>query len=75
MKAVLKHRLAVMLALPLCMASCSSHHYKITLRDGREFLASNRPEYSAKTGYYRFHNLSNKDALIRADEVLLVTEL
>lgn len=62
-------------ALSMLLASCSSNHYKITLRDGREFLTSSRPEYSAKTGYYRFHNLSDKDALIRADEVLMITEL
>jgi hypothetical protein len=73
MNSAYKHTLAAMLAFGLL--SCSSSHYKVTLRDGREFMAANRPEYSAKTGYYRFRNLSNKDALVRADEVLLITEL
>ncbi len=72
MNIALKNTLAAMLALSL--VSCSSSHYKVTLRDGREFMAASRPEFSPKTGYYRFRNLSNKDALIRADEVLLITE-
>jgi len=56
------------------MISCSSPHYKITLRDGREFMSASKPEFSAKTGYYRFRALSGKDALIRADEILMMNE-
>lgn len=65
------------LCLPLpaaVMISCSSPHYKITLRDGREFMTASKPEYSPKTGYYRFQALSGKDALIRADEILMMNE-
>ena len=61
--------------LILLTPSCSSSRYKITLRDGRTYMAANRPEYSPKTGYYRFKNLGDKEALMRADEVLLITEM
>ncbi len=56
------------------MMSCSTTHYKITLRDGREFMTASKPEYSEKTGYYRFRALTGKDALIRADEILMMNE-
>ena len=57
------------------LVSCSSPHYQITLRDGREYQTASKPEFSAKTGYYRFRALSGKDALIRADEILMMNEL
>ncbi len=56
------------------MISCSTPHYKITLRDGREYMTASKPEYSPKTGYYRFRALTGKDALIRADEILMMNE-
>lgn len=65
-------------ALPLCAllsAGCSTTHYKITLRDGREFMTASRPEFNTKTGYYKFRGLNDKDALIRSDEILMMNEL
>ncbi len=56
------------------MISCSTPHYKITLRDGREYMTASKPEYSPKTGYYRFRAITGKDALIRADEILMMNE-
>lgn len=57
----------------LCLCSCgSSGHYRITLRDGREFIAASEPEMQRKTGYYRYKNFNGRDALIRADEVLMI---
>lgn len=38
-------------------------------------MASSRPEFSSKTGYYKFRNLSDKDSLIRADEILMINQL
>lgn len=57
------------------LTGCGSSHYKITLKDGREFMTANKPELNRKTGYYKYRNLSKKDALIRADEVLMINEL
>ncbi|RBP43906.1 uncharacterized protein DUF903 [Roseimicrobium gellanilyticum] len=59
----------------LACAGCSSSHYKITLRDGREFMTASKPEYNSKTGYYKFRALNDKDALIRSDEILMMNEL
>ncbi|MCB1207674.1 MAG: YgdI/YgdR family lipoprotein [Verrucomicrobiales bacterium] len=56
------------------LPSCGSTTYKITLKDGREFLAEGEPEYQAKTGYYRYRTFQDRDALLRADEVLLIEE-
>lgn len=44
----------------------------MTLRDGREFIAANRPEMQRKTGYYRYKTFQGRDALIRAEEVILI---
>lgn len=59
----------------LACTGCSSAHYKITLRDGREFMTASKPEYNSKTGYYKFRALNDKDALIRSDEILMMNEL
>lgn len=58
----------------IMLISCSTPHYKIILRDGREFNTASKPEFSPKTGYYRFRALSGKDSLIRADEILMMNE-
>ncbi|MDZ4288444.1 MAG: YgdI/YgdR family lipoprotein [Prosthecobacter sp.] len=57
-----------------CQAPSSSVSYKITLKDGREYLSSGRPEYQRKTGYYRYRTFQKRDALLRADEVLMIEE-
>ena len=69
-----RFNLLVLCALALLSASCSGTHHKITLRDGREFYTANTPHYVEKTGYYRYHALNGKDALVRADEVLFIHE-
>ena len=62
-------------AVCLCLlASCSSTQYKISLKDGRDFITENQPQYIEKTGYYRYRDLNGKDALVRADEVLFIRE-
>jgi uncharacterized metal-binding protein len=63
------------LTLLFACAGCSSTHYKITLRDGREFMTASKPEFNSKTGYYKFRALNDKDALIRSDEILMMNEL
>ncbi len=66
--------LAALILLLTC-SSCSTAHYKITLRDGREFMTASKPEFNSKTGYYKFRALNDKDALIRSDEILMMNEL
>ena len=61
-------------AFALLLISCGSAHYKIVLRDGREFYTASRPNFVEKTGYYRYRALNGKDALVRADEVLFIHE-
>jgi hypothetical protein len=56
------------------LTACSNPHYKITLKDGREFMTASKPEFSPKTGYYKFRGLNDKDAMIRADEILMMNE-
>jgi hypothetical protein len=68
-------RLLTTSACVLLLAGCSSTHYKVTLRDGREFMTSSEPKFSPKTGYYKFRGLNGKDSLIRADEILKMDEL
>lgn len=70
------HRLilaAILLTAAPLLSSCgSSSNYKITLKDGREFIAASKPKMQGKTGYYRYKNFQGRDALIRAEEVLLI---
>lgn len=70
---LLRH--AALPCLALILSSCGGIHYKITLKDGREFMAASKPEFNKKTGYYKFRGLNDKDALIRADEILMMNEL
>ena len=44
----------------------------MTLRDGREFIAASAPKMERKTGYYRYKTFQGRDALIRAEEVILI---
>ena len=57
------------------LPSCSGNSWRIQLKDGREYAATSQPEYQSKTGYYRYRNGCGKDALLRAEEVLLVERL
>jgi hypothetical protein len=66
--------LALLPLLTACQAPQSRVSYKITLKDGREYLSSGRPDFQRKTGYYRYKTFQNRDALLRADEVLLIEE-
>lgn len=60
----------------LLVSSCGSGgRYRITLKDGRIFEGQGEPQFVRKTGYYRYRNFHGRDALIRAEEVLLVEEL
>ena len=67
-------RLFITAALALMFASCSSPVYRITLKDGRDYLSKGKPELQKKTGYYQYENLHGRDALVRADEVLTIEE-
>lgn len=73
----MKSRLVVLLTCTgtLLVSGCGSSPYKITLRDGREYLTATRPEFNEKTGYYKFRNQGDRDALIRSDEILMMQEL
>lgn len=68
-------RLVLLLPLLLLLAACQAPStYKITLKDGREYLCLGVPIYQKKTGYYRYRTLQDRDAMLRADEVLAIQE-
>ena len=64
-------RLSV-LFFAVLLSACSSESWKITLKDGRVLSALAEPEFQRKTGYYRYENEGGKDALVKAQEVLLI---
>lgn len=71
-------RLPLLILATLCSAllsACSSHQYKISLRDGRDYVSASEPHFIEKTGYYRYRDLRGKDALVRSDEVLFIREM
>lgn len=67
-------RLITTVALVFGFSSCDSPMYSITLKDGRQFVSKGRPELQKKTGYYQYENLHGRDALVRADEVLMIEQ-
>lgn len=69
---VLLRTLVLLPAVFLC--ACSHAHYRVTLRDGGEIITASKPDFVAKTGYYRYRSINGKDALVRADEVLHIQE-
>lgn len=67
-------RIVTTAALALLLTSCGSPTYRISLKDGRQFLSDGKPEFQQKTGYYQYQNLQGRDALVRADEVLMIEQ-
>lgn len=63
------------ISLFLCTSCAVSEPYKVTLLDGRTFKTDSKPEFNNKTGYYKFRDLSGKDALVRADEIQTMQHL
>jgi len=63
------------LALTGLLIGCeSTGSYKITLKDGRQYMCKGRPQFQGKTGYYRYRTFQDRDSLLRADEVLMIEE-
>ncbi|HCN27645.1 MAG TPA: hypothetical protein DIT64_02440 [Verrucomicrobiales bacterium] len=59
----------------LALCSCQAGPtYKITLKDGREYLCQGVPQFQKKTGYYRYRTLQDRDAMLRADEIFAIEE-
>lgn len=68
-------RILGLTALALSASGCkSTDSYKITLKDGRQYICVGPPEYQGKTGYYRFRTVQDRLSLLRADEVLMIEE-
>ena len=67
-------RLVLLLPLLLLAACQAPSTYNITLKDGREYLCLGAPSNQKKTGYYRYRTLKDRDAMLRADEVLAIQE-
>ena len=68
-------RLPFLLLLSLLLAACQAPAtYKITLKDGRQYLCQGPPQFQKKTGYYRYRTLQDRDAMLRADEILAIEE-
>ncbi len=63
--------------IALLLSSCQAPHgnYKITLKDGRQFQCRGEPRFISKTGYYRYHTYQNREAMLRADEVLMIEDI
>ena len=66
--------LTIAAALLLLSGCGTTSLWKIQVKDGHEYLAKSKPQFQAKTGYYRFKNLQGKDSLLRAEEVLLIEQ-
>ena len=54
------------------LGGCAAQGFVITLKDGRQFISSDKPELNLKTGYYKFRDRYGRDVLMREDEVLMI---
>jgi len=60
----------VLLAILLCASpGCSSHQYKVTLRNGQEIPALTRPKLDKATASYSFKDLSGQKLTISAYQI------
>ena len=57
------------------LVSGASQAHVIWLRRGRELVSLNKPEYHEKTGYFRYVAEDERDAMIRAEDVLHIVEM
>ena len=60
------------LFLAVLLVSCGSESWRITLKDGHTLTALAEPEFQRKPGYYRYENENGRDALVQAQEVLMI---
>lgn len=60
------------LSLVFTLSSCATENWVIQLKDGRKLTALHEPQFQRKTGYYRYRNQNDRDALVQAGEVLLI---
>jgi len=66
---------AFLLALGLAtLAGCASPTV-ITLNDGREIQATDKPSYDEDSGFYEFEQLDGQKTRINKDQVRTVKEL
>ena len=71
-----KPHILTLVIISCLMISCQSGaNHKITLKDGREFMCKGEPQFVGKTGYYRYRTFQNRDAMLRADEVLMIEDM
>ncbi|MDY7560488.1 YgdI/YgdR family lipoprotein [Pseudomonas sp. 10B1] len=66
---------AFLLALSVAsLAGCASPTV-ITLNDGREIQAVDKPKFDEDTGFYEFKQLDGKETRVNKDQVRTVKEL
>ena len=66
---------AFLLALGLgALAGCSTPTV-ITLNDGREIQATDKPSYDEDSGFYEFEQLDGKRTRINKDQVRTISDL
>jgi len=56
------------------LASCSGELWTIELKDGRELHRHQHTAIPTQTGYYQYENQHGRDALVQAEEVILITK-
>jgi hypothetical protein len=69
------HLLLLILISCLLVSCQTGSNHKITLKDGREFMCKGEPHFVGKTGYYRYRTFQDRDAMLRADEVLMIEDM
>jgi hypothetical protein len=70
--AVMLCRFFLLCFTALALVSCSNQSWKIQLKDGRVLSALDEPQFQSKTGYYRYRNENDREAMVQAREVLLI---
>ncbi|QEY62332.1 YgdI/YgdR family lipoprotein [Metapseudomonas lalkuanensis] len=66
---------AFLLAMGLFTLTGCSSPTVITLNDGREIQAVDKPDYDEDSGFYEFEQLDGKHAKVNKDQVRTIKEL
>ncbi len=70
-------RLLFALSLALCLfalAACGSRHYSVVMNDGKEYVATAKPDYNSRSETYDFEDLDGRAVTVKREDVRVIQE-
>lgn len=70
-------RLVPGLVLALCLialTACGSRHYSIIMNDGKEYVATEKPDYNSRSETYNFEDLDGRKVTVKREDIKVIQE-